>query len=59
MADQIIRDRATYKGETVTVIERGKLKTTIRNQFGFIEQVKTKDLGKLDGDVAKLKFEET
>lgn len=58
MADEVVRERAMYEGAIVTVINRGKITSTVRNGFGFIEQVKTKKLGKVDGDAAKLTFEE-
>jgi hypothetical protein len=55
---KVERERAMYEGQLVTVIKRGKQTTEIRNAFGFAEKVKTKKLGKVDGDAAKLTFEE-
>lgn len=55
---KVERERATYEGQLVTVIKRGKVSSEIRNGFGFAQKVPTKKLGKVEGDAAKLTFEE-
>jgi hypothetical protein len=41
----IERERAYYQGELVTVLHRGKVKSTIRTSHGFeVEGIKTRDL---------------
>lgn len=37
-------NRALYEGHRVTILERGRITTLIRNQYGYQEKVKTKDL---------------
>lgn len=57
--EKIERQRAYYGGELVTVIERGKIKSTVRTSRGFvIENVRNKDLDfKVEDELAKLRFE--
>lgn len=59
-SDKVIeRPRAYYQGELVTVIEKGKLKSTIRTAHGFlIESVRNKELDfKVDEEQATLRYE--
>jgi hypothetical protein len=54
-----VRSRAYYEGELVTVLDKGKRKSTIRTSRGFpIEGVPNKDLDfDVEEDKATLRFE--
>jgi hypothetical protein len=59
-ADKIIeRERAYWKGQLVTVLEKGKRKSTIRTGFGYVtEDVPNKELDfNVEDDKATLRYE--
>lgn len=43
-----MRERATYRGELVTVIEPGFFRTTVRTKHGFLIRVRTGELHTLE-----------
>jgi hypothetical protein len=47
MAD---RERAVWAGQVVTVISRGLRTTEIRDQFGFVHEVRKREVSKLRDD---------
>ena len=51
-----IRERALWRGEVVTVIERKLRKVKIRDEFGFVEEVSKRDVKKLREDDERRKF---
>jgi hypothetical protein len=42
------RERAHWKDQLVTVIERRKINVTIRDQFGFLHSVNKRELKPID-----------
>jgi hypothetical protein len=47
MPDKRILERAEYNGELVTILNRGRLQSEIRNGFGYVQTVPTRDLSHL------------
>lgn len=44
---KVTRQRGTYQGQVVTIIKRGKTKTTIRDRFGFVKDVSNRQVKRL------------
>lgn len=50
------RERALYRGEVVTVIERNLTTVKIRDKFGFVETVPKRQVKKLRKDDERRAF---
>jgi hypothetical protein len=48
MAEKITRQRAFWNEQTVTVLQRGRRTSQIRDSYGFTHEVPTKELDLLE-----------